>query len=215
MSGQHRARGKLKIKRKNTASVQARARGFVNGVQSDTTTFASIQATAAAVQKQIGVVDDAETEAKKRIPGAAAARNTQRALLVTMLESGLALVQAIADASPDYDTAVKVLQTAGFPIAIVPSRTKEVLTAKQGPQPGSVELSANATALHASTSKRACFNWQYTVDGKTFISMASTPISKTSLANLTPLTTVGFRVSVTDASGIPGPWSQTVSFLVH
>jgi hypothetical protein len=215
MSGEHRARGKLKISKRNTPSVQGRARGFASGVQSDTTTFASVQATAAAVQKQIVVVDDAETQAKKRIPGAAAARNTQRALLVTMLESGLAQVQAIADASPDYDTAVKVLQTAGFPIAIVPSRTKEVLTVKQGPQAGSVELSANATALKTSKYKKSCFNWQFTLDGKTFTTMASTPTSKTSLASLTPLTTVGFRVSVTDSSGIPGPWSQTVQFLVH
>ena len=215
MSGPQRARGTLKVKKKNTVSVQGRARSFVTGVQSDTTTYASVQATATAIQKQIVVVDDAEAAAKRRVVGAASARNTQRGILVTMLETGLALVQAIADASPDYDTAVKVLQTAGLHVAIVPSRSKAILTVKQGPQPGSVELRANATALKASKSKKACFNWQYTLDGKVFINMPSTPTSKTSLANLTPLTTVGFRVSVTGSNGIPGEWSQTVSFLVH
>jgi hypothetical protein len=42
-----------------------------------------------------------------------------------------------------------------------------------------------------------------------------TPIAKTSIANLTPLTTVGVQVSVSVNQRPQGPWSQTVSILVH
>jgi hypothetical protein len=35
------------------------------------------------------------------------------------------------------------------------------------------------------------------------------------VANLTPLTSYGFRVSVTNNAGVAGEWSQIVYFLVH
>jgi hypothetical protein len=40
-------------------------------------------------------------------------------------------------------------------------------------------------------------------------------VGKPSVANLTPLTTYGFRVAVTSSSGIMGEWSPIVSLLVH
>jgi hypothetical protein len=39
--------------------------------------------------------------------------------------------------------------------------------------------------------------------------------SKTTLAGLTPLTTVGFRVAVATTKGVTSAWSQVVDFLVH
>jgi hypothetical protein len=77
-----------------------------------------------------------------------------------------------------------------------------------------VDLDANATALGAAGRKKSCFNWQFTADGKTYVTLPPTPTCKTSVSNLTPLATYGFRVSVTGSSGIAGEWSQTVSFLV-
>jgi hypothetical protein len=54
------------------------------------------------------------------------------------------------------------------------------------------------------------FNWQYTFDGgKSFVPMPSTTRSKSLLQGLTPLTTVGVRVSMTNSEG-PGEWSQVV-----
>ena len=69
-------------------------------------------------------------------------------------------------------------------------------------------------ALARQGKRKTFFNWQSTVDGKTFVSLPSTPLSKTTLADLTPLTTYGFRVSVTGSNGVMGPWSQVVAFLV-
>jgi hypothetical protein len=68
----------------------------------------------------------------------------------------------------------------------------------------------------AATARKSFVNWQCTGDGgATFTTLPSTPKSKTSVANLTPLTTYGFRVSVTGSDGVAGPWSQVISFLVH
>ncbi len=64
--------------------------------------------------------------------------------------------------------------------------------------------------------RKRFFNWQSTGDGgKTFVTLPSTPKSKTTVANLPPLTTYGFRVCVTNSDGVMGEWSQIVSFLVH
>jgi hypothetical protein len=78
-----------------------------------------------------------------------------------------------------------------------------------------VILIANAGVLTAGLKGGYFFNWDSTLDGKTFTVLPSTPKSKTSVANLTPLTTYGFRVSVTDSTGTPGQWSQIIYFLVH
>jgi hypothetical protein len=80
-----------------------------------------------------------------------------------------------------------------------------------------VALEANATALLGSANLRRkhFFSWEYTLDGKTFVGMPSTPEVKTTQGGLTPLTTVGFRVAVTMSKSVQGPWSQVVDFLVH
>jgi hypothetical protein len=215
MASQQRARAIMKIKKKNTNSVQTRAKSFATSILNNPSQYGTVTATANAVVVQVGVVDKAETLARTKAPGASAARSAQRLLLVGLLETGLSLVQTLADACPTYEQAVSVIQGAGFLLALVPHFNKPILAVKQGPQAGSVTLEANATALGVSRSKKTCFNWAYTLDGKTYIAMPSTPKARTSLANLTPLTTVGFRVSVTGSSGIAGDWSQTVSFFVH
>ncbi len=80
-----------------------------------------------------------------------------------------------------------------------------------------MKLEANASLLaleNESGSRNLTFNWQSTLDGKTFTSQPSTPISRTSIANLPPLTEVGFRVCITDSKGT-GAWSQVVTVLVR
>ncbi len=63
--------------------------------------------------------------------------------------------------------------------------------------------------------KERTFHWEYTLDGKTFVSGGSTPISKVTIAGLPVMTMVGFRVSVTVSNNPQGPWSQVVSILVR
>jgi hypothetical protein len=215
MAAMQRARAIMKIKKKKTTSVQGRAKAMVLGIGSQPTLFATVTSTATAIQNQIPVLDKAETVAATKAIGSASARDVQRNILIGMMESAMTLVQAIADSAASMAQAVATIEAAGLVVAIVPQHTKAILTVKQGPQPGSVVLYANATALGAANKKKTFFTWQSTADGKTYVTLPSTPKATTSVSNLTPLTTYGFRVCVTNSSGIAGEWSQTVSFLVH
>ncbi len=133
-----------------------------------------------------------------------------------MLKTLLPLVEVMADNCTTLDAAIAVIESAGLVVATVTRRIKPILAAKQGPQSGSVVLEANATALGAAGQKKSFFNWQATSNGgQTWIVLPSTPKCRTSVANLTPLATYGFRVAVTSSSGIMGEWSPIVSFLVH
>ncbi len=216
MASMHRARGVLKIQRQKTVSVTGRANAMCTGIGGNTALFATPNPSVSTVQNQIVAVDKAEVLAATRAKGAAAARNVQRTSLVGMLEAWLTYAQGISDTSSSTEQAVSTLLAAGLLVALVGQHNKAILTVTQGPQPGTAALSANKTALTGGSAKKYFFNWQYTADGgKTFVSMPSTPKAKTTLANLTPLSTYGFRVSITNSAGIPGEWSQVVSFLVH
>ena len=216
MATTQRPRGILKIKKKNTNSVETRAKAMVAGTGSNHDGV------------RVGDLDDDRHPepapaagqgggaARTKVPGAAAARNVQRNLLIGLMETALGLVQTIADACPTVDQAVSTIQEAGLVVALVPQHIKAILAAKQATPGSNVTLEANATALGVTGRKRSCFNWQLTSDGgKTYVSLPSTPTATTSVAGLTPLLTYGFRVSVTSSSGAAGAWSQTMAFLVH
>jgi hypothetical protein len=216
MATTQRPRAILKIKRKNTNSVETRAKALVAGAGGNPTVYASVTATITAIENQLPLLDKAEVQARAKAPGAAAARNVQRNLLIGLMETAVGLVQTIADACSTVDQAVSTIQEAGLLVALVPQRTKAILAAKQATPGSNVTLEANATVLGGSSRKKSCFNWQITSDGgKTYVTLPSTPTAKTSVAGLTPLLTYGFRVSVTSSSGAAGAWSQTVAFLVH
>ena len=185
------------------------------GIGGETALFPLPNPSVSAVQGQVGVVGKAEVVAATRAKGAAAARNVQRTILVGMLEAWVTYVQGIADTSPSPDQAVSTILAAGLLVALVGQHNKAILAVTLGPQPGTVALSANAAALTGGSQKKSFFNWQSTIDGKTFVNMPSTPKAKTTLANLTPLSTYGFRVSVTNSDGVAGEWSQIVSLVVH
>ena len=130
------------------------------------------------------------------------------------METDLTYIQGIADKSAIYAQAVSTLQAGGVAVAIAPSHSKAILVIKQGPA-GSVSLDANVAALTAGLRGKFSFNWESTLDGKSFATLPSTPNHLTTVANLTPMTSYGFRVSVTNAAGVSQPWSQVVYFVVR
>ncbi len=216
MATMHRARAKLQIKKRQTASVQGRAKAVRDGLTANKLgKFGSPNPTPTLIDGQITTLDKAESLARTRAAGAASARNVERTALVGLLETALTYVQQIADASATYDEAVAVIEAAGMLVAIVPQHNKQILEIKQGPQSGSAVLSAFARLLGAGGHTKAFFNWQQTSDGKTFINLPSTPKAKTTVTGLTPLATYGFRVSVTKADGTTGEWTQIFYFIVH
>jgi hypothetical protein len=215
MATLHRARAILNIDRRNTGSVLSRAKAMDAGIGSEPALFASPNPALSVIQAQIVVVDRAEVLAGTRAMGTASARNVQRGILVGMLETECTYVQGVADTSATPDQAVATIQAAGLMVARVSQYAKAILTVRQGAEPGSVTLDANASALGGGGRRKTFFNWESTADGKTFITVPPTPKSKTTVANLTPLSTYGFRVSLTDSDGMAGPWSQVVAFFVH
>ena len=215
MASTHRARAVLKIKRTKTVSVTGKANAMCSGFAGNTTLFATPNPSIAAIETQTGVVNKTEVVAATRAKGAAAARNVQRSILVGMLETGVTYVQGLADASGTPEQAMSTILAAGLSVALVGQRAKAILTVTQGPEPGTVILNANAKALTSGIKGKFFFNWQSTADGKTFVNLPSTPKAKTTVANLTPLSTYGFRVCITNSAGVAEAWSQVFSFLVH
>src|SRR5580704_12130070 len=138
MATMHRARAVMKINRKKTASVQAKARAMDTGIGGSPALFTTPNPPLNTIQNQIVVVDKAEALAATRAKGAAAARNVQRGILVGMMEAETTYVQGIADTSATLDQAVATIEAAGLSVALVASHTKAILTVTQGAVPGSV-----------------------------------------------------------------------------
>lgn len=213
MTTSRRIRAILKINRHNTASVLTRAHAVSNGMAADPTRFAAPVPPLALLEAQIAKLDLAEQRTSTRIKGAAAARNVEREALVGMLETQRSYVQTLCDASPEL--AMAIIAAAGMGVATSAVRDTPILQATLGAISGTVNLDANAGALVGKSGKKACFNWQWTTDGgTTFHNAPSTPHARTTIEGLTPLTRVGFRVSVTSVKG-PGEWSQVVTLLVQ
>jgi hypothetical protein len=215
MATVHRARAALDIDRNKTASVVGRANVMCVGLDNHAGLFPNPTVPTSALKAQVVVVNEAEIVAASRAKGTATARNVQRNILVGMLEVELVYIQTVADQAATWDQAVAIIEAGGLPVAEIPMRTKDVLVIKQGPKPGSVILDANVGALAGGLRGRFFFNWEYTLDGKTYVTLPSTPNHTTAVHGLAPLTSVGFHVSVTDMSNATGAWSQTVFFLVH
>ena len=155
---------------------------------------------------------------RNRTLGAAAARDVQRDLLFTAMQSERTFIQGLADASPGR--AVMIIQNAGLRVAAPPVHPKALLTLRNGKPPGTVECDANVGLLIAAAgpirpSQYRFYNWEYTLTGGAgFLAMPSTSKGKTTISGLTPLTMVGVRVSMTNGTGT-GDWSQVVSILVR
>jgi hypothetical protein len=160
---------------------------------------------------QIKDLGDTQQGVKQRTVRASV-RNAKRDVLVTTLETLRMYVQGLVDTSPEQGNAL--IEQAGMTVAAVPARSKPILAAKVGKLSGVVLLIANAGLLGKSKRQR-CYNWQYTVNnGAAWVSAPPTPYARTTITGLPPLTSVGFRVSITDVTG-QGEWTQVVSIVVH
>jgi hypothetical protein len=183
-------------------------------MSADTTRFSAPNPPLSALQAQIAKVEEANKQARAHVHGAVRVRNLERDRLVSMLETECVYVKTLCDASPEE--ASVIIQAAGLVSAARPTHEKSPLKVVRGPAPGTVKLTASVRLLMGGRNRKSrFFNWQSTIDGgQTFHDAPSTSTAKTMIANLTPLTTVGFRVQITTAAG-PGEWSPIVSILVH
>lgn len=213
--GSYRPRAVLKIDRRNTADVLRRARAMDNGMGDNAAQFTAPSPPLSVLEAQIAKVEQCQAQVEAGGRGMASARDFERSTLVGMMESERQYVQLLADSTPTWEAKVALIQASGLEVAGDTSYQKAVLTVRQGP-PGTVELDAYARLLAGKRGPMRFFNWEYTTNGgQSFVALPPTPISKTTVANLTPLTTVGFRVCVTHSDGTTGAWSQVVMFLVQ
>jgi hypothetical protein len=208
-----RMRAALGLNTESPLVFLAQASAIYTGLETNKALFAAPTPQLPVLLAQIQDATKAQQNMSK-LKGASAARDASFRILVTSLESERMMVQALCDANPEQAAtliaAASMISAAGaggFP--------KPLLALKNGRPPGTVLVNANAGLLD-STSRRKTFHWQFTIDaGKSFSPLPSTPIARTSIANLTLLTTVGVQVSVTVNQQPQGRWSQTVSILVR
>lgn len=210
----HRIRVVLMLDRNNIPALLTASHTVCNQMTANTGQFPHANPPLNVLAQQIADLDAAQQATSTRARGTTAARNGKRDVLVTSLESERMYVQSLCDASPEQ--AETLIAQAGMTAAKPPAHTKAVLTAEQGPVPGSAKLVANATLLVGrGVRKRPTFNWQASADGgKTYALLPSTPLADTIAEGLTPMTTYAFRVSVT-VSRTQGEWSQAVTLLVR
>ena len=125
----------------------------------------------------------------------------------------LQYVQSIVDTQTPEE-GIATIHAAGLLVKQTKVLLKPLLAAKLTTTPGLVHLVANRLMLCGRTHKAVTFAWQWSLDGKTWTSVPSTPHAKTDVPGLALMTTYWFRVSATVGTKT-GEWSQPVSLLVH
>jgi hypothetical protein len=105
------------------------------------------------------------------------------------------------------ENGASIIQGAGMAVKKIPVHTPRVFEATPGAVSGSVKLVAAAAA------RRAGYEWEYSLDGKTRVTAPVTLQAKTSVPGLTPGATVQFRYRPVTKTG-EGDWSQAVSLIV-
>lgn len=169
-------------------------------------TFPTPTPALAAVTAAIGALQAAETAALTRTKGAATVRNEKRAALVLLLKQLGAYIQTVADATPENGPSI--IQSAGVAVRKTPTRAARVFNAVQGTVSGSAKITA-VVAAH-----RASYEWEYSTDGgKTWVPVAGTLKSSTTVTGLPVGTTAQFRYRAITKAG-EGDWSQAVALVV-
>jgi len=148
----------------------------------------------------------AATAAQTRAKGTVPARNAARVVFISALHALKALVQQVADATPEQ--AETIITSAALAVKKTAIRQKQTSAVKYGATSGSVELIAKAAA------PRASYEWQFSIDGgKTWVQVPNTLKARTTIIGLPVATMVEFRYRATTTAGM-GDWSQPISILV-
>jgi hypothetical protein len=214
MSTQSGPRATYGTKKSNVPGVENRAQMMYNNITLNIAMFTALPMTMVAFLALITALTAAQQTARgTNAKGSSTVRNTKRNALWSAMGLLRAYVQSLADAL-DPEGATALIEAAGLLVATTTPRHKDVLSATLTTG-GVVHLEAFVALLvgPADASKKALFNWQQSLDGKTWTDLHATPLGNTVVLGLTPLTTYQFRVSVTIGT-VTGPWSQAVSIFV-
>ena len=169
--------------------------------------FSSPIPTLASFEADIAALVTAETVTLTRAKGAAQNRNAKWVVVRGDLERLKAYVQGVADAA-NPSAAAAIILSAGMSVRKVTLHAKADLAVKQGSVSGAVTLTAKSAAT------KAAYNWQYSIDQKTWTPLPQTLKAKTGASGLTAATTYSFRSQALTPKGGESDWGQVVSFLV-
>ena len=139
--------------------------------------------------------------------GASATRNVKLATVRSDMEQHKAYVQVIADASPS--SAESIIHSAGMAVKKLTARNKADLAVTPGPVPGTAHLVAK------SAGHRSAYEWQYSLDQKTWTAMPVTCSKRRPMSSVrTSGTTYAFRYRPVLKAG-EATWSQVVVQLIQ
>ena len=176
--------------------------------------FPSPVPTLASFEADIAALVTAETAALARAKGAAQDRNAKLAVVKGDLEKLKSHVQGVADAANPTDAA-SIILSAGMAVRKVTLHAKAALAVRQGSVRPLVPAVSGTVSLTAkSAAPKAAYNWQYSIDQKTWTSLPQTLKAKTGVSGLTAGTIYFFRSQALTPKGGEGDWGQVVSFLV-
>ncbi|MBK5286207.1 MAG: hypothetical protein JJE25_12480, partial [Bacteroidia bacterium] len=160
------------------------------------------------VSTDLGKLENAETLAKTRVIGSAAARDVEYDTVLDDIHSLQHYVQSQADNAPDEKTAIAIINASGFSLRLNGIHIKPPLAVKPGKATGEIILRAK------SAGKRASYNWQMSTDGMTWTQLPSTLKAKTTVSGLAVDVRTFFRFRAILSSGILN-WSASVSIIVQ
>jgi hypothetical protein len=195
-------------KPKTIVGILMLAKAVYQAVLANKGTFPTPNPPLAQFSSDITTLDTAQTATETHTKGTVAARNAALAVVVTDLDHMRAYVQQVVDADPS--NAATIAQNAGLSLRKTTPPSKSDLAAKPNPKTsGSVDVAAKLDGL-----KHVAHDWQYSTDGgKTWTSAPTTLQAKTTIAGLTPGSTVTIRTRAITKTG-PELWSQPVSMIV-
>ena len=160
----------------------------------------------ATVMAAVADLRDADAKVAERIPDAIVTRDARRAALVTLLQSLRMHVQVVADGRAPAGAAV--IEGAGLAGKRIGDRPPRIFAALAGLARGTVKLIAPTAG------RRASYNWQYSLDGETWIELPSTLQATTTLTGQVPGTVLRFRYRSVTRTG-ETEWSAPVTFTVR
>jgi hypothetical protein len=135
---------------------------------------------------------------------AVADRNLKQGVVESDLKTFKAYLLALCLANPGMAEAF--IAAAGLHEGKRTLPAKPFLAARMGKVPNQVILRAKAVAKRS-----VSYCWQYSLDGKTWLTIGTTTVANTSLLGTTPLTAYMFRFQST-IKQTTSAWSETITF---
>jgi len=187
--------------------ILALAKAIATAVAANKLLFPAPNPSLAQLTSDIAALDVAETATHTRATGTVETRNAKLAVVNSDLDLLRAYVQTVADADPA--NAASIATSAGMFVRKATTKVKQDLTAKPNKT-----LSGSVDVVVKASSSRESQEWQYSLDGKTWVDAPPTLQSKTTIAGFTPGTIAYFRHRAVTKTGRTD-WSQPVSLMVH